>query len=250
MFGQNPQRQIIISAGERLQVQSVFHTLQGEGPLSGFPATFIRLAGCNLACHWCDTDFESSYEGCGNEMSIEQILLLVYRVTPPTTRHIVLTGGEPMRQNVGPLIRGLVKKGLKVQIETAGVIPPQEELQPFVEHGHLMYVVSPKTPKVHPWYRQHANDWKYIVGANDAHPEDGLPFRSTQKKEPLTDFTSLAIARPPLHPDSLRPVQVWISPRDDQDVHLNALNRQMAVDVCLKYGYRLSLQIHKIVGVE
>lgn len=246
MFGTNPHRPIIISGGEHLQVQGIFHTIQGEGPLSGMPATFIRLAGCNLACVWCDTDFESSYEK-GNEMSVAGILDAVSKVTPPTTRFIVLTGGEPLRQNVGPLIRALIKQGHRVQIETAGVIGPQEELLPFIERGHLLYVVSPKTPRVHGWFRQHVLHWKYIIAADDYLVEDGLPWRSTQKK--VDGAEVVAIARPPFS-GPLHPVTVWVSPRDDQDEARNEANRQAAVSSCLQFGYRLSLQTHKIVGVE
>ena len=60
MFGTNPSRKQVLDDGQELWVQEVFYTLQGEGPFSGQPALFIRLAGCNLRCFWCDTEFESS----------------------------------------------------------------------------------------------------------------------------------------------------------------------------------------------
>ena len=224
MFGKNPHRQILISGGEFLQVHKIFPTIQGEGPLSGMPAGFIRLAGCNLACVWCDTDFESSYEGTGNEMSVDDIVGEIMRVIPTTPGHIVvLTGGEPMRQNILPLVDRLVWQGRHVQIETAGTIPPQfgDGLADHVLKGDLTVVVSPKTPKVHAWYQNFAYHWKYIIGADDSLPDDGLPWRNTQRREQNYDL-NCNIARPSRVGEQ---PQIWVSPRDDQDERLNALNQ-------------------------
>ena len=60
MFGGNVARKQVLDDGQQLWVQEVFYTLQGEGPWTGHPSIFVRLAGCNLKCFWCDTDFESS----------------------------------------------------------------------------------------------------------------------------------------------------------------------------------------------
>jgi len=59
MFGTNPLSKPIESDGLYLEVQDIFSTIQGEGPFAGKPAVFLRLAGCNLRCFFCDTDFES-----------------------------------------------------------------------------------------------------------------------------------------------------------------------------------------------
>src|ERR1700756_5367366 len=104
MFGTNPQRPIDGGDGRTLAVQSIFYTLQGEGPFSGQPAVFIRLAGCNLACTFCDTDFESGIE---NRMETDVLIEHVGNLLA-ASRLVVLTGGEPLRQNVGPLIDRLV----------------------------------------------------------------------------------------------------------------------------------------------
>ena len=71
-------------------VSEIFRSLQGEGKNQGRPCTFIRLAGCNLRCAWCDTPY--AREG-GKEMSVAQILDLIWL---QNGKHICITGGEPL----------------------------------------------------------------------------------------------------------------------------------------------------------
>ncbi|HYW79240.1 MAG TPA: 7-carboxy-7-deazaguanine synthase QueE, partial [Thermoguttaceae bacterium] len=74
-----------------MRIAELFQSIQGEGRLTGTESVFVRVAGCNLRCSFCDTPYASwSPEGQG--MSIEQIIA---RVESFGTRHVVLTGGEP-----------------------------------------------------------------------------------------------------------------------------------------------------------
>ena len=59
MLGDNPKRGAVKGSGQYLDIQEIFPTIQGEGPRVGTPSIFIRLGGCNLACTFCDTEFES-----------------------------------------------------------------------------------------------------------------------------------------------------------------------------------------------
>jgi len=253
MFGKNPQRPIMGNEGLHLEVQEVFHTLQGEGPFSGQAAIFVRLAGCNLACHFCDTDFETAYDQPGK--GLVPLGDLQHRIQKmadnhPHTQLVVLTGGEPMRQNVGPLICRLVLDRFHVQVETAGTIAPMADLTPALESGQLTFVVSPKTPRVNLWYLQNAKHWKYVVKARDSHPFDGLPYQSTQVKGPQGDrILAPMIMRPDAH-NSIPPGStIWVSPCDEQDPEINAQNLKHAADLALTRGYRLSLQTHKLLGL-
>lgn len=96
-----------------------FYTIQGEGYHQGRAAYFIRLAGCDVGCVWCDVK-ESWDKDKHPVTSVEDILL---QVTATPARIVVITGGEPFMYNLGPLISALHQKGLKVHIETSGAYP-------------------------------------------------------------------------------------------------------------------------------
>lgn len=244
MFGKNPTRQIENHlSGAQLRVQEVFYTLQGEGPFSGMPCTFIRLAGCNLKCHFCDTQFDSGWD---NFLSIPQILKAADfegHFKPQAHGLVVITGGEPMLQNIVPLIQALITSGTHiVQIETAGVIW-LDGLEEYVSSGKVVLVCSPKTPKVHPQIARYCRHWKYVVKHGEVDPTDGLPNRSTQE---LGKVQNLYKA----HGEWFAGSTIWISPCDEHDQEKNLSNMVAARDICLEHGYRLSLQTHKIVNVR
>lgn len=111
-----------------MKVSEIFYSLQGEGTLIGVPTTFVRFAGCNLDCTWCDTKY--AREG-GEEMSMEDIINKVDELGAP---FICLTGGEPMLQDgVHRLIEALLEDSYHVTVETNGAValeslPSSEEL--------------------------------------------------------------------------------------------------------------------------
>lgn len=97
-------------------VSEIFRSLQGEGLNQGRPCTFIRLAGCNLQCAWCDTPY--AREG-GEEMSVTEVLDQVWLLNG---KHICITGGEPLlqREEVLELLKKFSIHGYNVEIETNG----------------------------------------------------------------------------------------------------------------------------------
>jgi 7-carboxy-7-deazaguanine synthase len=101
-----------------MKIAEIFKSLQGEGPNQGRPCLFIRLAGCNLRCRWCDTP--SSQSG-GSEMSLDTISEQIWRTNPP---YICITGGEPLLQaeELESLLVSLHKRGTLVDIETNGTV--------------------------------------------------------------------------------------------------------------------------------
>ena len=225
MFGANPIRKQELRSDGMLWVQEVFRTIQGEGPLAGRPAVFIRLAGCNLACKFCDTEFES-----GTMRKEELVAAEAFALSAGWPRPLfVLTGGEPFRQDIRPLVTLLLKAG-EVQIETAGTLW-LNDLDPRVQ-----IVVSPKTGKLHERFPGIIRDWKYIIRAGELDPEDGLPIFSPQTG------VRQRVARP-IHDEQ----QVWVQPCDDHELMRNKENLEAAKQSALKFGYRLSLQQHKIL---
>ncbi len=138
-----------------LKTIEIFASVQGEGLRQGEPTIFVRLAGCNLRCGFCDT--KRAWRD-GREMSIEKIVDEVGRRRRgyPTT-WVCLTGGEPLAQNVRPLIVRLHDEAFMVQIETNGTFPPA----PLAD----WHSVSPKPPDyaVHPGFAKQAREVKLVA---------------------------------------------------------------------------------------
>lgn len=102
-------------------ISEIFHSLQGEGELTGVPSVFVRTSGCNLRCNWCDTPY-ASWSPEGTPMRVDEIVAEVKR---HPARHAVLTGGEPMiAPGIHELAAGLKQAGYHITIETAATILP------------------------------------------------------------------------------------------------------------------------------
>lgn len=227
MFGNNPVRKQVLDDTNELVVQSVFYTIQGEGPFAGQPAVFVRLWGCNLRCTFCDTDFESNAERMSNWSIVERIKC------HPQTALVVITGGEPMRQNIVPLVLLLERSGYTVQIETAGTL-----WVPGLEYTSAVLVVSPKTATLNANVQSFAHHYKYVVKAGHQ-DEVGLPTLNPQTG------ARFAIASP-----ADPAATIYLAPMDEQDESRNAANLKACVKSCLEHGHSISIQQHKIMGVD
>lgn len=101
----------------QLRITEIFYSLQGESSLAGWPTVFVRLTGCPLRCGYCDTAY--AFTG-GENKSLEQIL---DEVASHRTRHVCVTGGEPLAQrNCQELLRRLCDAGYVVSLETSGAL--------------------------------------------------------------------------------------------------------------------------------
>jgi 7-carboxy-7-deazaguanine synthase len=120
-----------------VRIIEVFHSIQGEGPLTGVRTTFIRTARCNLRCAWCDTEYSF---GPGRERSIASLLREVAR---NRTTFVCLTGGEPLLQRESPaLVRQLGARGLTTVIETGGSL----DVTPYLGIPGAVLSVDVKCP--------------------------------------------------------------------------------------------------------
>jgi 7-carboxy-7-deazaguanine synthase len=100
---------------DRIRVNEIFHSIQGESTWAGRPCVFVRLTGCNLRCVWCDTEY-AFYEG--RQMGIDEVLAAV---RAHDCDLVEVTGGEPMLQKgVHALFDALLGAGLTVLLETSG----------------------------------------------------------------------------------------------------------------------------------
>ena len=109
---------------DSLPVMEHFYTLQGEGVHQGKAAYFIRLAGCDVGCVWCDV--KESWDAGKHPVYAVTDLVTTVKATP--AQIVVITGGEPLLHNLQPLTQALHKAGLRIHIETSGSSPLSGEL--------------------------------------------------------------------------------------------------------------------------
>ncbi len=149
-----------------LALAEIFYSVQGEGTWVGTPAVFVRLAGCNLNCRFCDTDFSIKAF-----MSTPDIVARV-RELGDDCPMVVLTGGEPLAQRESSeLIAALRADGRRVHIESNGSVPVELP-------ADVWLTVSPKE-RLHPAMAARANEVKLIVdGAVPTHWLEAFGERS------------------------------------------------------------------------
>lgn len=196
----------------RLPLVEIFYSLQGEGGRTGQATVFVRLAGCTLACSFCDTDFRVR-----REMSVDEVAGEVLGFGCPW---VCLTGGEPTMYDLQPLCDRLHEAGCFLQIETNGQHP-----RPSWNIDHI--TVSPKETeggRLHPWYLDHASEFKYVVDS----PADVVRAASNPTAG-LPGGPALF-----LQPNALNPHAVGVC--------INAIKADPA-------RFRLSLQTHKLLQI-
>lgn len=133
-----------------LQLAEIFYSVQGEGTWTGTPAVFVRLAGCNLSCSFCDTDYALKFFA-----SVGEIVARV-RAEGGACPMVILTGGEPLAQReTRALIDALRADGRRVHIESNGTLPTDLP-------DDVWLTVSPKE-RLAPEMARRANEGKLIV---------------------------------------------------------------------------------------
>ena len=168
-----------------MKVTEIFRSLQGEGKNQGKNCLFIRLAGCNLNCHWCDTEYAKMG---GKEMSLDAILEQVWRINPP---YICITGGEPLLQaaSLEPLLASLHMRGALIDIETNGTCA-FTRVQPYAsicmdvkctssgEQSDLSLLDAIRPQDSVKFVLKDENDCRYAQQVMESHPIAGEIFFS------------------------------------------------------------------------
>jgi 7-carboxy-7-deazaguanine synthase len=145
-----------------VKVNEIFYSIQGESSFAGRPFAFIRLAGCNLRCTYCDTVYAFDE---GTDLSINEIL---EKIAAFPTRFILVTGGEPMLQKpVHELFTNLLESGYTVLVETGGQIP-LAEVDPRV-HKIMDFKCPSSSMEAHNYYENvrylnPKDEVKFVVG--------------------------------------------------------------------------------------
>ena len=121
--------------GVSLRISEIFYSLQGETSRAGLPTVFIRLTGCPLRCHYCDTAY--AFTG-GKNMTLQEV---TKEVRQYSARYVTVTGGEPLAQkNCLPLLSDLCDEGYQVSLETSGALDVSKVDE------RVMKVLDIKTP--------------------------------------------------------------------------------------------------------
>ena len=219
-----------------MKISELFHSIQGEGKLSGVPSTFVRTSGCNLRCTWCDTPY-ASWHPDGGEMAVAEI---VRRAAAYGSRHVVVTGGEPLiMPDVVELCGALKAAGHHVTIETAGTVYAAAPLD--------LASVSPKLSNSTPWAREGG---RFAV----AHDRQRLNVSTVQR---LIDgspdfqlkFVVAAEADVAEVDDLLARLSEW-TPADvllmPEGIDAATLGERAGwiVDLCLRRGWRFCPRLH------
>ncbi|MCA9714064.1 MAG: 7-carboxy-7-deazaguanine synthase QueE [Myxococcales bacterium] len=232
-----------IAASETtLPIQERFVSVQGEGALVGVPSSFVRVAGCNLRCTWCDSP-ATSWEASGRRTSLDELV----EFCQDGPQHVVITGGEPLLfKGVAALTRLLAAAGHHITIETAGTVWQDDVCCDLMS-------ISPKLSHSTPWQRAprlaHRHDqrrialktlrrlmssftWqlKFVVQGRDA----GALARDVGEIETL--LTQLAVARTDRACVLLMPECVDPGALTDR---YRALTR-----LCVERGFRVGERLH------
>ncbi|MDB6085686.1 MAG: 7-carboxy-7-deazaguanine synthase QueE [Gammaproteobacteria bacterium] len=140
------------SKRERLRINEIFHSLQGEADAVGFPTVFVRLTGCPLRCQYCDTEYAFH---AGDWRDFDSIL---DEVRGYGSRHVCVTGGEPLAQpNCAALLTRLCDEGFDVSLETSGALDIRDV------DARVVRVVDVKTPGSRESDRNRVENFQFLT---------------------------------------------------------------------------------------
>ncbi len=258
MFGKNKILKPEIHEGASLKVQEIFATFQGEGPFVGYPSVFVRLGGCNLACDFCDTEFDSF-----KEISLEKILKKVEELSaqnlskkdffvlqelkkmniilPPEIENwlslerkrnlVVITGGEPLRQPIERFCEELIRRGFLVQIETNGTL--FRNLLKEVKIICSPKISDKKYHKIRPDLLARIDALKFIISASNL------------------DYSGFAdVGQNEIEEKTGRKIPIYLQPMDEYSESKNLDNIELVRSLAEKNNAIISLQIHKYLGIS
>ena len=219
------------------KINEVFETIQGEASFTGTPSIFLRLQGCPVGCSWCDTkqtwDVDNVYKVSLDETvekkadsdhwadaSAEQVLEL-FKLRGYTAKHVVITGGEPCMFDLNPVCNLLHAQGFTTQIETSGTFEILAPEQTWV-------TVSPKINM--------RGGYEVLTSAMKRANEIKHPVAMQKHVEELEELFAKTGVNPKL---------VYLQP-----ISQKVSATKLAIDTCIAKNWRLSIQVHKYLGIS
>lgn len=198
-----------------MKVNEIFHSIQGEGRYTGTPAVFLRFAGCNLNCWFCDTEFHSF-----TEMSEDEI---VAEACQYSSRHMVITGGEPTLQLTATLTEKLHAAGFFIMLETNGTraLPKNCDVDWITCSPKLQ---GPSPSVIHPLNIQRIDELKVVFEGSG---------------QDMTQY------------DAIKATEYRLQPCFTGDKQKDTFITNQTIEYILAHPkWSLSLQTHKVLGVR
>lgn len=222
---------------KRYKINELFETIQGEGSFTGQPSIFLRLQGCPVACSWCDTKHtweirledeisSASMIAKNNEsdhwanLSAEEILS-VFTEQAFKAKHIVITGGEPCMEDLTDLCQIFQDSDYSCQIETSGTFEVKTTPECWV-------TVSPKVNM--------KGGYKILSQAM---------IRANEIKHPVATEAHVDDLKALLAEHNVENTPVYLQP-----ISQKQRATELAISTCIENNWRLSIQVHKYIGIE
>jgi len=219
------------------KINELFETLQGEGSFTGQPSIFIRLQGCPVGCSWCDTkhtwDIELDDQVTPLEMlakkeetskwanyTPEEVLVL-FKEKQFRAKHVVVTGGEPCMVDLTPLCELLEQQGYSTQIETSGTFE-------IVTTDKCWVTVSPKINM--------RGGYEVLASAMN---------RANEIKHPVATEKNVDDLKILLAKHHIENTPIYLQP-----ISQKQRATELAIETCIANDWRLSVQVHKYIGIE
>lgn len=219
------------------KINEMFETIQGEGSFTGQPSIFIRLQGCPVGCSWCDTKHTWEVE-LSDEVTKEKMLaksqetpqwsnLSVTQLKALVTeqgykaKHIVITGGEPCMVDLTSLCNAFEEIGYSTQVETSGTFE-------ILVSNKCWVTVSPK------------------INMRGGYPIlSSAMARANEIKHPVATEQHVDDLKALLAEHNVGNTPIYLQPISQKD-----RATQLAIDTCIANNWRLSIQVHKYIGIE
>lgn len=215
-------------------INEIFETIQGEASFTGTPSVFIRLQGCPVGCHWCDTKHtwhmtnklipiinmvkKTEDEDTYSKISVEEIMLLLKNYK---AKHIVITGGEPSIYDLTKLTTAIINSNRTVQIETAGI----KEIK---AHKDSFITLSPKLD---------------MAGGTEVYLDNFK--RVNEIKFPVGKLADINKLKLKIIPNTSANQTIWLQP-----ISQSKSATKLCIDQAISNGWKISLQTHKYMSIR
>lgn len=222
-----------------IKINETFKTIQGEAFYTGTPSLFLRLQGCPVWCNWCDTKF-TWHNGKKSKLTTQDKIIdkigqdefyaefsyddLLLEANNKNIKHIVITGGEPLSQDINELSTLLIDNNFSLQIETSCTQLAKIDDRCWLTGSPKINMAG--NQKINAETLQRCNEIKFPI-LNDYDCNNLINL--------IKDY-------------NITNKLIWVQPVEINNNIDNSL--KLCLDLCYKYNFRLSIQVHKTIQLK